>query len=85
MSKAVIEYDERRLKQRRRELEPYLELFRKQLFNIYVIMPAPLRKLDLKTGEWEVINDPKWQKLIDRVTARQIEYLKTEFPEFYHE
>lgn len=85
MSKAVLQYDERWLKQRRKQLEPYLALFRSQLAHIFTIMPAPKRIYHIKTGEWEVINDPQWQELINKVTKQQIEYLKTEFPEFYHD
>ena len=73
------------IKERRKELETYLDYFSKQLFHIFSIMPAPKRKLHLDTGEWEIINDEKWQALIDKVTAQQHKFLKESFPEFYHD
>lgn len=47
-------------------------------------MPAPVRILNVSTGEWSIINDEKWQSLIDKTLKEQVTFLEKTFPEFYN-
>lgn len=82
---SILKQDPYYLEQRRKELQPYLDLFSRQLFHIYCYMPCPKRIIDWKTGECEIINDEKWQAVIDKVKEGQMEILESSFPEFYPE
>ena len=79
----ILKQDPYYLAERIRVLQPYLDLFAKQLAQIYTIMPAPKRILDLKTGEWGIINDEKWENFIEDIKAQQEAFLQSSFPEFY--
>jgi len=61
----------------------YVDFFGKQLFEIIKYMPPPARCLDLKTGEWTMINDEKWQPLIDKRIKENQAFLEKAFPELY--
>ena len=74
-----IQADPKYLEEKRRQLQPYLDMFSEQLFRIYSIMPAPKRIYYYKTGEWEIINDPQWQQLIDKTIAEQNEFIENFF------
>ncbi len=80
---AIIKQDPHYLEQRRKEMQPYLDAFSTQMARVYQIMPTPKRTLNLKTGEWGIIQDEKWQAIVDKLFHQQREYLKTSFPEFF--
>ena len=80
---SIIQQDPHYIRERRRELSRIVTAFSKQLAHVLQYMPAPTRILDLKTGEWTIVNDEKWQQLIDKIVSQQQDYLKKEFPEFY--
>lgn len=85
MTSNELQKDDVWLARRRREMQPYLDYFGQQLFNVVAIMPAPKRIFHFATGEWEIVNDPKWQQLIDKIKDERDKYLQTEFPEFFNQ
>ena len=70
------------LDERRKQCQKIKEVFTKELAYYFSIMPAPARVFNRGTGEWTVINDHKWQVLIDKKVEMANEYLQKEFPEF---
>lgn len=85
MSKALQQLDPYYLDERRKEWQRYVEFFGKQLFEIVKYMPPPARVLDLKTGEWTMVNDEKWQPLIDKRIKENQDFLEKKFPELYEQ
>lgn len=85
MSDAIINQDPYLLEKRHRQYQRDMEYFTKLLEMIINVMPAPKRIYYLKTGEWEVINDPLWQERIDKVLEQKDEFVKKHYPEFYQQ
>ena len=83
-AKSIIQQDPYYIDSRRKELQQYIDFFSHQLYNIYCVMPAPKIVLNLSTGEWSIINDEKWQSLIDKTLKEQSSFLEKTFPEFYN-
>ena len=80
---AILKQDPYYIRERQKEFNSIKTAFARQLGTIIARMPAPKRRLDLTTGEWEIVQDPQWQELIDRLTSQYNTYFEKEFPEFY--
>ena len=85
MSNALsqINQDPRYLDQKRKEMQPYLDLFSKQLSSLYQRMPHLGITVDMNTGEIEARIDPQGQELIDRLIINQQKTLERTFPELF--
>lgn len=76
---SFLREDPNYIRQRRKEYSNLETSFARHLGTIILKMPAPKRVLDLSTGEWTMIPDPKWQSLIDRITNQFNTYIEKEF------
>jgi len=79
----ILKQDPHYLDQRRKEMQPYIELFTKQLAHFIERMPLKGVLVDTVTGEMKTVYDKEWEEGIDRLKQRQQDYLKITFPEFY--
>lgn len=79
---SILASDPYYIEERRKEYQRVKEFFTNKLAYYFSIMPPPSRVLDINTGEWSVVNDPKWQALIDKTVQIGNDYLQKEFPEF---
>jgi hypothetical protein len=76
--------DEHHIKQRRDELQLYINAFANQLISI-AMLARPHIVINMKTGEFTHNLDEEWQGKLDKLKAQQMEFLVKNFPEFYSE
>lgn len=77
----ILTKDQAYLEWKQKEYQKVKGVFAKRLGQILSIMPVPARVFNGETGEWTVINDPKWQALIDKNIEMANDFLQKEFPE----
>lgn len=80
---ALIHQDPLYLEKRHRQYQHDMEYFAGWLVKIVNVMPPPLRLYHYDTDEWEVTNDPLWQRRIDNILQKRDEFVEKYYPEFY--
>lgn len=76
-----LNQDARHLYERMKEAKQYEQYFAMQLSKLLVYMPAPIRILNMQTGEWSQQNDPEWQAAIEKQIAEHNNFMKRKFPD----